>query len=153
MKKIISIILFLLFVGCATAPMLPPAVNITLNQPYDKVWSDAINIIAVENGLPIQTLAKDSGIITTDWVPYEKPITHYSTYEIIKTVGTIGTSRPPHFRYKFSINIKTIGDKTQLIIREHVERFVDDKWELSTGKLPPVVEKIINDFYVMESKK
>lgn len=152
MKKISLPVLLFLFISCASAPMLPPAVTLTLNQPYDKVWNDAINIIAVENGLPIQTLAKDSGIITTDWVPYEKSFTDYSTYEVIRTIGTIGTRPPPKFRYKFSVNIKAIGEKTQIMIRDHVERLEDGNWELSRGKLPPVVEKIINDFYTMESK-
>ena len=57
-----------LLTGCATAPKVHEFQKTwTVPSTYDKAWSATVQLFA-ENGWPITTIEKDSGIIVSDWV-------------------------------------------------------------------------------------
>jgi hypothetical protein len=58
------------FIGCATAPVARQIQNaFPIDKPFDSVWQATIETFA-ELNLPILNLAKDSGLITTDWIRF-----------------------------------------------------------------------------------
>ncbi len=69
MKRFSSALLVLAVVsGCATAPKATQFEKTTyLAHPFDAVWTAVISTFA-EKTWAIDNLAKDSGLITTDWL-------------------------------------------------------------------------------------
>ncbi len=60
--------LTLLLTACATPPQIHEFQKTwTVPSDYDQTWSATVQLFA-ENGWPIATLEKDSGIIVSDWV-------------------------------------------------------------------------------------
>lgn len=73
-KKIVTLLLIALLVGCATPGLPPTQTNIEKSKvysaPYDKVWSAIIAGVA-ESNLNITTLEKESGIIAISNSTYD----------------------------------------------------------------------------------
>jgi hypothetical protein len=71
MLRVISLCLVVLVGGgCATAPVPRTIENsFHFDKTYDDVWTAVIETMA-ELNLPLSNVAKDSGLITTDWINF-----------------------------------------------------------------------------------
>lgn len=62
------LVMTVLLTTCVTAPKVHEFQKTwTVPSTYDQAWSATVQLFA-ENGWPIATLEKDSGIIVSDWV-------------------------------------------------------------------------------------
>ncbi len=143
LKKLLILIGVIFFMGCAAAPVQrAEPKTMEFQQPFDKVWSAAVRIITVDNDLPIQVIEKDSGIITTDWVTYERPVKGMGEAFMISSSNT--TNPNIQIRYKLNISIEKTDNGTEVYIRDHVERFSGMTWSV-TNERPPALENIAAD--------
>lgn len=147
MKKLL-LLAVVAFVGCATVPVQQTAVvnSFVIDKPFAKVWGAAVATFA-EKSLPVKTIEKDSGLITTDFVVFADG---YYADDQIKSV-----SRRPSVlmgcwnrgRYSVSYYATAIDDnRTKISITPHIEAFeynVTKSWHVcrSAG----VIEKELYD--------
>ena len=97
-----------------------PEVTREYKGNYDEVWNAAVAVVQ-EMGHPIQTINKESGTLTTDWLP--RP-------------GAPFLMGMPfnHFQDRFSIRVLKIGDVTvQIGIRRTMQMLKNDKYRPKTS--------------------
>ena len=73
MKKALLIMLLSLVAGCQTTPVSKPIIKDeeVFNYPYETVWKSIVKVFA-QNRYPIKAIEKDSGLITSDWISFQK---------------------------------------------------------------------------------
>jgi len=147
MKKffIINTVCFIFIIGCATVPVRPTIQDTQIiNAPFDKVWEALVATLA-EMGLPIESIEKESGIVTTDFVIFASGL---ATEKVLGKVAVYPTSLLYIWstaRYKLSIfAIKKGEDATKVKITTHIEAYesnVTHNWMVCYSK--GVIEKRI----------
>jgi hypothetical protein len=109
MKKHLGFFLVVcFFIGCATAPVPRQIQNVfPIDKPFDSVWQATIETFA-ELNLPILNLAKDSGLITTDWISFQgqKNETGYCD------CGGLGINAELERRGRFNVYVKKTGESS-----------------------------------------
>lgn len=139
-------VVLMTLVGCAASQQLTPATPRTdtavLDAPFDKVWQATVATLA-EEGMPIQTIEKESGIVTTQFVSFA------SGYSAEREIDQLA-KRPRTFlglgtwnsgRYTLSIYVSRVDSATTRIkATPHIEGFennVSKSWVMceSNGAL------------------
>ena len=127
-KIIISITILFFLAGCVT-PAVRPTIQdtVTINAPFDKVWSAIIATLS-ERALPIKTIEKESGVVATDFIIFASG---FWAQEAIDEIAV----RPSCFlclwdggRYTVRIFVTKDGEsETRIKITTHIEAF-DKSW-------------------------
>jgi len=127
-KIIISITILFFLAGCAIAPAVRPTIQDTkiINAPFDKVWSAIVATLS-ERALPIKTIEKENGVITTDFVIFASGSW---AEEAIDKIAVKPSCFPWFFcfwdggRYTVSIFATKDGESTTRVkITTHIEAF------------------------------
>ncbi|MBC8525857.1 MAG: hypothetical protein ISS28_08420 [Candidatus Cloacimonetes bacterium] len=146
MKKY-CIFLIIFFLGCAATQTIPPEgkviQEIIISSTFDEVWSKLIEIITDLN-MPIESVEKVSGILTTSFVSTTiERMAKISYHPEVKNYALFSNCR-----YKLNIFVKDLGNnKVKIKIKPHYElsgQLMDRPWEIvahSNG----VLEKEIFD--------
>jgi len=135
--------------ACGTPPVPRTIVNsFPIDKSLDKVWPAVIETFA-ELNLPIMNMAKDSGLITTDWIDFrgQNDETGYCA---------CGTARFPLSevgrRGKFNVFIKkTADDSVEMKVNAVFEKIsqyennIENTACVSTGKLEGEIFKRVSD--------
>jgi len=146
MLRIFLILVSVGLLGCVTMPIAPTEVENSriFQADFDKVWS-SLTATMMEQAFPIESVEKESGIITTRFVLFADGI------DADKQIKEIA-ERPKVFmgvwlqgRYTLNIHAKSIGDATQVMITPYIEGYEDqtERWHVCYSK--GVLEKKIFD--------
>jgi len=142
LSLVVLLAAFALLSGCATTSVVRPVIqdSYLVEAPYDKAWS-AIVATAAEKSLPVKSIEKDSGLLTTDFVTLANG---YSTDNQLKLVA----QKPSIFlgvwegaRYALSIYATPQGEgSTKIKITSQIQGYesnVTKQWHVcySTGTL------------------
>jgi hypothetical protein len=157
MRKLqLPLVVFLLFAGCATVPTGPVAPiqdSFEIDKPYDVVWKAAVATFA-EKSLPVTSIEKDSGFITTDFVIFASGL--YAEEQInataVRPAVFLGTWNSG--RYSINIYAQSIdSSKTKIKITPHIEAFENNgtkTWYPCASK--GIIEKDIYDSIMSKLK-
>lgn len=151
MKKLfgIMIVVICLAVACGTPPAPRTIVNsFPINASFEKVWPAIIEIFA-EMNLPIMNMAKDSGLIVTDFISFRGQ-------DNTRGYCDCGTTRFPMTetdrRGKFNIFVKkTADDSVEMKVNAIFEKVAgyNNQYEttacVSTGKLEAEIYKRVSE--------
>jgi len=147
MKKI-TLFLLVILSSCATKPPVKPTIEDTqiMQAPFDRVWRATVSTLA-EMALPIETMDKGSGLITTRSVRFT------GGWAAPKEINRVA-QKPSVFlgtwsagRYTLSLFVRPNGkDSTNVKITAHIEAYEDymtGEWHTCHSK--GVIEKQIFD--------
>jgi hypothetical protein len=152
MKKYFAL-LALLFAGlaCTTAPTVRQIQNaFPIEKPFESVWQATIETFSDIN-LPILNVAKDSGLITTDWISFtgQKNETGYCD------CGEAGVQEVEKDRLgKLNVYVKKISDtacevRINSVFEQHYVIYnnavLNKRPCVSTGKLEADMFKLISE--------
>lgn len=145
--RLIAVLVVFFLVGCATVAVRPTIQDTEIiDAPFDKVWGALIATLS-EQSLPIETIEKESGLVTTKFVTFasgfmaERAINEVA----VKPSGLLYTWS--NARYTVSVFVTKSGENTTRVkITSHIEAFennVTKSWMVcySNG----VIEKRIFD--------
>jgi len=146
--KRITLIIFAIVVGCATTPADKPPIKDaqTIQASFDEVWRATVSTLA-EMALPIESMDKGSGLITT------RSLRFTGGWAAPKEINRVA-QKPSVFlgtwsagRYTLSLFVRPNGkDATEVKITAHIEAYEDymtGKWHACHSK--GVLEKQIFD--------
>jgi len=144
---LIAFLLTMSIIGCATAALQPTIQNtITVDATFDQVWAAVVSTIA-DISMPIESIEKDSGLITT------KPVIFASGYEIRGDIEQVAEMRFflgamwKQGRYSFNVFVSSIGENTTKIkVNSQIEAYeasMTKRWHVCYSK--GVIEKQIFD--------
>ncbi len=147
MKKI-TVFLLVILASCATKQPVKPTIEDTqiMQAPFDRVWTATVSTFA-EMALPIESMDKGSGLITTRSVRFtggwaaRKEINRVAQKPLV-FLGTWSAGR-----YTLSLFVTPNGkDATNVKITAHIEayeEYMTGKWHMCHSK--GVIEKQILD--------
>lgn len=137
MKKLNPLFLAVILFSCTMPPQEarePIKDSEVFNSPFNKVWAGIVSTIA-EMSLPIQSIEKESGLITTQF------ITDKSGWEPVKNLAynpTVLLGTWTGCRYTYSIFVNTLSEnQTKVKVNTHIEGFesnVTKDWHVCQSK-------------------
>lgn len=151
MRNLFKFALCFLFLDCAPSkPLIRPIIQDTfiIDAPYEKTWRAVASVIA-ERGLPIESVEKESGLLTTKFVTFARGM---ESDKEIKKVAVIKTSFLliwERGRYALSIYCEPVsGSTTRVKITAHIEGFesnVSKSWHVcySNGNLEKRIAELV----------
>ena len=152
--KILSLILiFLMIIGCSTTKITQPRIIDTKIFPssYDEVWQSLVSSLALMS-LPIASIEKDSGLITTNFVIFASGILADNEIKRISVRPSIMLGTWSQGRYILSVFVEKLDtNSTKVRITSHIEAYennVSYSWYVCHSK--GVIERQI--FNSIESK-
>jgi hypothetical protein len=147
MKKI-TVFLLVILASCATKQPVKPVIEATqiMQAPFDRVWTATVSTLA-EMALPIESMDKGSGLITT------RSLRFTGGWAAPKEINRVA-KKPSVFlgtwsagRYTLSLFVRPNGkDVTKVKITAHIEAYEDymtGTWHTCHSK--GVLEKQIFD--------
>jgi hypothetical protein len=147
MKKI-TLILFAIFVGCATTPADKPTIKDTqvIRASFDEVWRAAVSTFA-EMALPIQSMDKGNGFITIGDVRFTSGWAAPKEIDRVAQKPSVLLGTWSGGRYTLSVLMRPSGkDSTQVKITTRIEayeEYMTRDWHTCYSK--GVIEKQIFD--------
>lgn len=152
MKNIYLIMVVLLFAisGCASAPQPQPKKDTAFYLArFNKVW-DACLMALGEESIPIETMEKEKGLITTEYVNYSVgPQAHHEIEKIAQKPSATHLAIWSQVGYTLSILITPINDmSTKARVTVHIvayDKNVTQEWHdcISYGVIEDMIlEKI-----------
>lgn len=151
-KYLLLLTLAFIGLGCATAPTVRQIQNFfPIEKPFESVWQATIETFSDLN-LPILNMAKDSGLITTDWISFrgQKNETGYCDCGIAGFPwGEVDRAG------KFNIYVKRTGEtscevRVNALFEQTVANVADQRQQsknacVSTGRLEADIFKRISE--------
>jgi hypothetical protein len=114
--KKIAVLLMVGLVGCYAAPPLVEFKDeFTTGADFNKTWAAVVDVLSAHN-FPVESIERESGLVTTDWVSLG-----YGT-KTCSCPGSILAVFSNH-RMKVSVFVKVAGEGTSFRIRCHFEGF------------------------------
>lgn len=132
MTKILIFLIAMILVGCTMYPPIKPIIEdtIIIRAPFDKVWAAIIGTVA-DMSLPIESIEKDSGLVTTKIIVFANG---YGAGKIIDSMAARPTFEPKgaglwsRGRYTLNIFLKPKGqDACEIRITTYIEAF-EESW-------------------------
>ncbi|MCL4510012.1 MAG: hypothetical protein M1470_02945 [Bacteroidetes bacterium] len=123
-RLMLALLLGPVLAGCASVPV-PPAIQDTeiINAPFDKVWSAIVGTLA-EQSLPIQSIDKASGLVTTQFVVFANGILAQRAIDKVAVKPSSLLYTWSGGRYMLSIFVTKSGEnQTRVKITTHIEAF------------------------------
>jgi len=149
MRKIYLLIALptVLLAGCAPPQMVKPTIQdtVVIQAPFDKVWGAIVSTLA-EMALPIESIEKESGLITTKFVTFASGIFAEKKIDRIAQKPPLFLASWSQGRYTLSVFVAPVGeDATKIKITAHIEAFerTTKGWHVCYSK--GVIEKQIFD--------
>jgi hypothetical protein len=156
--KTITLILFAVFVGCATTPAEKPTIKDTqvIQSSFDEVWRAAVSTFA-EMALPIQSMDRGNGSITIGVVRFTSGWAAPKEIDQVAQKPSVLLGTWSAGRYTLSVLMRPRGkDSTQVNITTRIEayeEYMTRDWHTCHSK--GVIEKQIFDSIAskVENKK
>jgi hypothetical protein len=132
--------LFILpLLACATTQAIRPQIynSATFSAPFDEVWSALISTLA-EQALPIESVEKESGLITTKFVTFASGLLadERIDYYTVKPSGLLNVWNQG--RYTISAFVTPSGEEAAVVrITTHIEAYesnVSKSWHVCYSK-------------------
>lgn len=133
MKRKLEVVLLLLCIlfllsSCPQpkgVPALEPAtVQRIYNLPFDSVWDATLAVVTEDLKWPLDAVERETGIISTQWVTYERKSGDYTDVEET-TVNT--PAKPILISYRVVILVKITPEGTMVRVRRYAKEWLD-KW-------------------------
>jgi hypothetical protein len=147
MKKII-LVLFVILMGCATTPANKPTIKDTetIQAPFDEVWRATVSTLA-EMALPIESIEKEKGLITTRYVRFTSGWAAPKEIDLVAQKPSVFLGTWSAGRYTLTVLARANGkDSTKVKITTYIEAFEEymtRDWHTCYSK--GVIEKQIFD--------
>ena len=126
MNRVVMVLFTMAVAGCTLmAPFKPPSMEANQHiygHDYETTWRVALETVSSQ-GLPIKTLVKEEGVITTDFVLVDLS----SSSENPKSPAQKAFEKVLQVRYKLRISVKSIEEQneeyTVVVIDADYERY------------------------------
>jgi len=136
---LLVVLLSAILAGCATTQMVKPTIQDTdvIQAPFDKVWGAVVATLA-EMALPIESIEKESGLVTTKFVTFASGILAEKEIDRIAQRPPVLLAIWSQGRYTVSIFVTSIDENTTKIkITTHIEAFENNltkSWHVCYSK-------------------
>jgi len=150
MRKIYLLVVLLaaILASCSTTQMVRPNIQyaVVIQDSFDRVWGPVVATLA-EMALPIESIEKESGLVSTKFVTFASGILAQKEIDRIFQRPSVFLGTWSQGRYTLSIFVTSSGENTTKIkITTHIEAFEDNvtkSWHICYSK--GVIEKQIFD--------
>jgi len=99
--------------------------TITIDAPFDQVWTAVVSTIA-DISMPIESIEKDSGLITTKVVVFVSGYAVAGAIDQVAEKPNVVAGTWKHGRYSFNIFVSSIDENTTKIkINSQIDAYVE----------------------------
>ncbi len=118
-----------IWVSCFPQPHGTPGLDTASSQriykiPYDRVWDATLAVVLEDLEFPLDLVERTTGLITTEWVTYERKPGSYREAEMISVNSP---TRPMFVSYRVMIMVKITPEGTMVRVRRYSREYID-RW-------------------------